>query len=212
MSNAPSSLSPRQRMINMMYLVLTALLALNVSKEVLNAFQSVNFGLANTNESTNDNNDQVYTQFEYAAERNPVKAGPWKTKAFEVKKRVDSLQFLINEIKYDLVMKVDKEVLFLGHVDEDGKAIPLKDKKVSYRQLLENDANSDSPVGFKDMKIGYKDKKGKLRVLENDKNRDKSWELMSDEVLKLNQKKLTKVQYGPKLKNFVTPLGGGFGY
>ena len=39
--NHMSELSPRQRMINMMYLVLTALLALNISKEVLEAFQTM---------------------------------------------------------------------------------------------------------------------------------------------------------------------------
>ena len=38
---AEKKLSPRQRMINMMYLVLTALLALNVSKKVLDAFFKV---------------------------------------------------------------------------------------------------------------------------------------------------------------------------
>src|SRR5438477_12503949 len=40
---------PRQKMINMMYLVLTALLALNVSSEILNAFKTVNNSLQNTN-------------------------------------------------------------------------------------------------------------------------------------------------------------------
>ena len=40
---------PRQKMINMMYLVLTALLALNVSSEILNAFKTVNRSLENTN-------------------------------------------------------------------------------------------------------------------------------------------------------------------
>ena len=43
--NHPSELSPRQRMINMMYLVLTALLALNVSKEVLQSLFEVNKGI-----------------------------------------------------------------------------------------------------------------------------------------------------------------------
>ena len=38
---ASGKLSPRQKMINMMYLVLTALLALNVSKEVLNSFSKL---------------------------------------------------------------------------------------------------------------------------------------------------------------------------
>src|SRR5580765_472345 len=40
---------PRQKMINMMYLVLTALLALNVSNEILNAFKTVNNSLEKTN-------------------------------------------------------------------------------------------------------------------------------------------------------------------
>jgi len=38
---ASGNISPRQKMINMMYLVLTALLALNVSKDILTAFQKV---------------------------------------------------------------------------------------------------------------------------------------------------------------------------
>jgi len=42
---------PRQKMINMMYLVLTALLALNVSSEILNAFKTVNRSLENTNKT-----------------------------------------------------------------------------------------------------------------------------------------------------------------
>jgi gliding motility-associated protein GldM len=40
---------PRQKMINLMYLVLTALLALNVSAEILNAFRTVNGSLEKTN-------------------------------------------------------------------------------------------------------------------------------------------------------------------
>ncbi len=44
---------PRQKMINMMYLVLTALLALNVSSEILNAFKTVNRSLENTNVTVN---------------------------------------------------------------------------------------------------------------------------------------------------------------
>ena len=55
--NHPSELSPRQRMINMMYLVLTALLALNVSKEVLNSFFEVNLGLVKTTESLDTGSD-----------------------------------------------------------------------------------------------------------------------------------------------------------
>ena len=46
---AGGKISPRQKMINMMYLVLTALLALNVSAEILNAFKLVKGSLEKTN-------------------------------------------------------------------------------------------------------------------------------------------------------------------
>jgi hypothetical protein len=56
--------SPRQAMINMMYLVLTALLALNVSKEILDSFVTVNNGLENTKLSLNDKMNAQYKSFE----------------------------------------------------------------------------------------------------------------------------------------------------
>ena len=48
--------TPRQKMIGMMYLVLTALLALNVSKEILNAFVIVEDGLNKTNDNFDGKN------------------------------------------------------------------------------------------------------------------------------------------------------------
>ena len=47
---------PRQLMINLMYLVLTALLALNVSAEVMNAFFSLDKGLKNSRTIVENNN------------------------------------------------------------------------------------------------------------------------------------------------------------
>ena len=58
---AGGNLSPRQKMINMMYLVLTALLALNVSKEVLNSFFEVNLGIVRTTESLDEKSNSTYT-------------------------------------------------------------------------------------------------------------------------------------------------------
>ena len=60
---AKGNLSPRQRMINMMYLVLTALLALNVSKEVLNSFFEVNKGIERTTTNFNSKNGDTYSAF-----------------------------------------------------------------------------------------------------------------------------------------------------
>src|SRR6476620_2437245 len=50
---------PRQKMINMMYLVLTALLALNVSSEILNAFKTVNKSLETTNTTVNKSTETL---------------------------------------------------------------------------------------------------------------------------------------------------------
>jgi len=53
---AGGKLTPRQRMINMMYLVLTALLALNISKEIINAFVTVDESLSISKANIDDKN------------------------------------------------------------------------------------------------------------------------------------------------------------
>lgn len=50
---------PRQKMINIMYLVLTALLALNVSSEILNAFKTIDQSLSNANIIIQKKNDDI---------------------------------------------------------------------------------------------------------------------------------------------------------
>jgi len=55
---------PRQKMINMMYLVLTALLALNVSSEILNAFKTVNNSLETTNKTVNQSTGTILNSLE----------------------------------------------------------------------------------------------------------------------------------------------------
>jgi gliding motility-associated protein GldM len=55
---------PRQKMINMMYLVLTALLALNVSSEILNAFKTVNSSLEKSNSIVTNSTSDIMKSFE----------------------------------------------------------------------------------------------------------------------------------------------------
>src|SRR5436305_689355 len=55
---------PRQKMINLMYLVLTALLALNVSAEILNAFKTVDNSLHTANMTIDTKNQQLLTSFD----------------------------------------------------------------------------------------------------------------------------------------------------
>ena len=85
------NLSPRQKMIGMMYLVLTALLALNVSKEILNAFVIVENGLNATNDNFDGKNGVLYAKFEKALIDNNKKAKPFYDKAQVVKKNAKDL-------------------------------------------------------------------------------------------------------------------------
>lgn len=101
--------TPRQKMIGMMYLVLMALLALNVSRDVLNAFVLVDESLTKTTENFYHKNDVYYKAFDRAAAENPVKAGPWKAKSDEVKRKSDELNKYIQGLKLEIVKEVEGE-------------------------------------------------------------------------------------------------------
>ena len=100
---AGGKLSPRQKMINMMYLVLTALLALNVSREVMDAFYEVMVSQEASIETVEKQNSSIYTAFEAAAAENPVKAGPWRDKANDVKSRSAALYQQIEDLKRGVI-------------------------------------------------------------------------------------------------------------
>ena len=132
---ASGNLSPRQKMINMMYLVLTALLALNVSKEVLNSFFEVNTGVVRTTSNFANKNIETYNDFTAAAELNPVKAGPFRDQALAVKREADALVNYIQELKYKLVLSVDKSVFLGQYTDLDGEIIEGNETKLEWEKL-----------------------------------------------------------------------------
>lgn len=94
--------TPRQKMIGLMYLFLTAMLALNVSKDVLNSFVLVSNSLEKTITNYKSKNEKVYADFEKANIENPKKVGPWLTLAEEVKKESESLFNNLEQHKVDL--------------------------------------------------------------------------------------------------------------
>ena len=83
--------TPRQKMIGMMYLVLTALLALNVSRDILEAFVVVDKGLTKTTKNFTEKNKMVYMDFDKSAITNEAKTKKWKDYALEIKKHADQL-------------------------------------------------------------------------------------------------------------------------
>ena len=95
---------PRQKMINMMYLVLTALLALNVSAEILNAFKTVNNSIGKSNGVITEKNDVTYKSFEQKLHdpQTAANAQIWAPKANEAKKLSSDLYIYIENLKQTL--------------------------------------------------------------------------------------------------------------
>jgi len=154
---AHEKLSPRQKMIGMMYLVLTAMLALNVSKEDVEAFKRVDKGLTKTIQNYAAKNSIIYETFDRAAAQNPVKAGPARDKAYMVKQRSDELFDYLQDLKIEIIKRAEGETtlavvgreIFIDEVkridqrdvpseiligaNQNGKGYDLKDMMSNYR-------------------------------------------------------------------------------
>lgn len=100
--------TPRQKMIGMMYLVLTALLALNVSVEILNAFLVVNESMETTNRTFSSKTSDYYARFEDAFKNDPGKVGPYWEKAQQARKLSNELKTYLNNIKYEAIAVSEK--------------------------------------------------------------------------------------------------------
>jgi gliding motility-associated protein GldM len=91
--------TPRQKMIGMMYLVLTALLALNISKEVLNGFVKVENSLRTTQGTLNAKVNETSTELETKYLQNQEKVKPFYDKAQQVNASSAELISYITEMK-----------------------------------------------------------------------------------------------------------------
>ena len=102
-------MSPREKMINLMYIVLTAMLALNVSSDVLNGFSQVQDGLTRSNRTITARNQALYGQLQAFNEKNPEKGKVWLDKATQVVGETDRLYDYIDSLKLQIVRVADGE-------------------------------------------------------------------------------------------------------
>lgn len=99
--------NPRQKMINLMYVVLMAMLALNVSNEVLNGFSLVDDGLNRSTANSVKSNNTIYEDFAAQMKANPQKVKEWFDKAQAVKDMSDSLYNFAQNLKVAIVQEAD---------------------------------------------------------------------------------------------------------
>ncbi len=164
-------------MIGMMYLVLTALLALNVSVEILNAFLVVNESMETTNKTFSSKISDYYTGFEAQYQNEPEKVAPFWEKAKQARKLSDELKAYLNNVKYEAIAKSEGISLdsakvrplykmgtkdkydetttyFIGGSNDGskGKAGEMKNKiakfKVDILNLLDPDERSSIKIGL----------------------------------------------------------------
>lgn len=104
--------TPRQKMIGLMYLVLTAMLALNVSKSILNGYISVNESLEKSKKNIAENNQRVTDAFKSSVNGNAA-AGPYFKEAQVAQKDIQDIFTYIDEVKVNMVryvVGIDKSI------------------------------------------------------------------------------------------------------
>lgn len=129
---AGGKLSPRQKMINMMYLVLTALLALNVSAEILEAFESLRESLAES-------------ALEFATKNKDTKEGivakvdeevqGGNTKNADVKRWVQYVEARTNDVINEINKDIDT-LEAIGKLTPDGKVENKSETEGNYQYWM----------------------------------------------------------------------------
>jgi len=104
---------PRQKMINVMYLVLTALLALNVSSEILNAFKTIDKSLITSNGIIDAKNETIFKSFVQKKSQAETRelAAKWEPKALQVKQIADETVAYLENLKVELKKASGLEVV-----------------------------------------------------------------------------------------------------
>ncbi len=105
---------PRQKMINIMYLVLTAILALNVSNEVINAFKVVDKSLITSNNNISASNSTLYQSLASKLNdpQSAEKAKLWEPLAMRAKQLSGDMMVYIDSLKFSLKKGADLKMKF----------------------------------------------------------------------------------------------------
>jgi len=166
--------TPRQKMISMMYLVLTALLAMNVSVDILDAFANVNEGLERSNISVENKIESYYVTFEQQYNKQPEKVQDLWDKAQLIRIKTDEIiNYVEKDIKIPLVLATEgltEEQL----MDPNSKKPIVKNReqvlsnprRVFYELALNNVAAKDkydAPTNFMIENGKATELKGKLK-------------------------------------------------
>lgn len=109
---AGGKLSPRQKMINLMYLVFIAMLAMNMSKEVLSAFGFMNEDLKDNNKSVTEKNKASYNSLNTKAQDQAAKYAPLKQKADQIKSLSADFYSYLDGLKSKMTADIEDKTAY----------------------------------------------------------------------------------------------------
>lgn len=150
---ASGKLSPRQKMINMMYLVLTAMLALNVSKDILLVLHKLDQGMTATVNTLAKGTENIYRSFEAQLQDNPRAAAPWEV-AKEVRNQTGIAFGLLDKTRSDLI-----ELTGGINEEEDGRLNGADNRDIPENYLLNDKSigGQGAAKAIKNQLIAYHD-------------------------------------------------------
>jgi gliding motility-associated protein GldM len=157
-------LPPRQKMIGMMYLVLTALLAMNISKDVLNAFVTINTSLEKTNATFTQKNEVTYNAFAKALADNKDKVKPFYDRAMKAKELADEVYNHIEKLKIMVMKATDKSLVDVGDDTLNLTHVAVKDAYDESTRLLIG-SDPANPISTEN---SARELKGKIEQLRED--------------------------------------------
>lgn len=178
-SGASNGNKNRQKMINLMYLVFIAMVALNVSSDVLAGFDKVGDGLKNSLNTTMEHNAESKRKLAAAYAHNPEKSAYAYSKSKQIEEAAETLVLFIENVKIEIAQKTDgkkADVNQLNRKDDlnASSAVmlnPLAPKGKKLRERIEAFRHLAS-----DMVIDQVQKETLLKKLATPYNGQQSWE------------------------------------
>ena len=150
---ASGKLSPRQKMINLMYLIFIAMLAMTMSKQVLSAFGYMNEKLTTNNETATSKNDAVLKNLATKAQEQPEKYAS----LYDEAKKIDALSKSFNNY-----LEV-KKTFFIKTVDDPKDYESMDNANFVTEYFFSGDGYTKDGQEFLNQINGYRD--GVIKII-----------------------------------------------
>ncbi|MEM9884691.1 MAG: gliding motility protein GldM [Bacteroidota bacterium] len=158
--------SPRQLMINLMYLVLLALLAINVSAEIINAFFQIDKGIAKSNAIIDDTNDYVTEVMQKNAEQDPEKYQALVDAAQAIRTISRDFNAYFDERREELVAATQKGYYPADDPKHPNQPKAYKDKDVTTRVLVNGYEKDGQQIAARGPEMEAKIEATRSKILE----------------------------------------------